>query len=161
MFPNFRLAQKAAVLVAFWAVLALPALATVTVTKTVDLAFGKFVPGGMAGSVTMSPAGVRSASGVILFTQGVGASGSRAEFTVSSGPVNTSCTIALPADGAVALAGDGRTMVLNSFTSLPSGSITLNSAGAGTIYVGGTLSVGGIQVAGPYAGNFSVVVTCP
>ncbi len=161
MFPNFRLFQKAAVLAAFWTVLALPALATMTVIKTGDLAFGKFVPGGMAGSVTMSPAGARSASGVIMFTQGVAASGSRAEFMVSSGPESTSCTIVLPADGAVALAGDGRTMTINRFTSLPSGSITLNSVGAGTIYVGGTLSVGGVQVAGPYADNFSVVVTCP
>jgi hypothetical protein len=36
--------QKAVVLAAFWTVLALPALATVTVAKTADLAFGKLVP---------------------------------------------------------------------------------------------------------------------
>jgi hypothetical protein len=153
--------QKAAVLAAFWTVLALPALATMTVAKTADLAFGKLVPGGIAGTVTLSPAGVRSASGVILFAQGVEATGRRAEFTVSGGPANTSCNIGLPADGVIALTGGGSTMVLNSFTSVPSGSIMLDGAGAGTIHVGGTLTVGGAQVAGPYASAFTVSVTCP
>ena len=155
-------AKKAAVLAAFWAVLVLPALAAVTVTKAVDMSFGSLVPGSAPGTVTMNSLnGLRTSSGVILFTQGAGATGSRATFSVTGGPPSTACHISLPTDTYVYLSGSGNPMAVNTFTSTPASQITLDGSGGGTIDVGGTLSVGGAQVAGPYASSFSVTVTCP
>lgn len=163
MCHKFHPAKKAAVLSVFWTVLALPALAAVTVTKTVDLSFGSLVPGAAPGTVTMNSLnGSRtSTSGVILFTQGAGATGSLAAFSVTGGPPSTACSITLPADTYVYLSGSGNPMAVNTFTSTPASQITLDASGGGTIDVGGTLSVGGAQVAGPYTSSFSVTVTCP
>lgn len=164
MFQMFRIAQRAAVLAAFWPVLALPVLASVTVTKTADLAFGKLVPGSSVGSVAMSPAGSRSRTGdVTLFSQG-GGTGNAASFlvTVSEGIGFSTCSVILPGNDFIYLTSAGARMVLNSFTPLPA-SITLdgNGTASATIHVGGTLTVGGAQVSGLYLSNFSVSVTCP
>ena len=162
MCHKFHPAKKAAVLAVFWTVLALPALAAVTVTKTVDLSFGSLVPGAAPGTVTMNSLnGLRTSSGVILFTQGAGATGSLAAFSVTGGVASAACSITLPADASIYLAGSGAPMAVNTFTSTPASQITLDASGGGTIDVGGTLSVGGAQVAGPYTSSFSVTVTCP
>ena len=161
----FSVTQKAVALAACWLALVLPALA-VTVTKTADLSFGKLVPGLSGGTVTLSSSvdASRTASGVILFTQGAGAAGSRAVFSVTGGPANASCRIVLPANDFVVPGSDGSTLVISSFTSFTNaapGTITLNGLGAGTIYVGGTLRVGGVQPAGAYSDSLTVSVTCP
>lgn len=164
MFEQFCTVQKAAVLAAFWTVLALPALATMTVAKTADLAFGKLVPGGGVGYVVMSPLGSRTRTGdVILFSQG-GGTGNAASFsvTVSGGIGGSSCAVNTPVNDFVYLTGAGVRMVVNSFTPSPASfTLDVNGAASATIHVGGTLTVGGAQVAGPYASDFTVSVTCP
>lgn len=141
-----------------------PAWAALTVSKTTDLSFGSMVAGGTSGTVTMSTTGVRSAGGgVYLITQGAGATGSRAVFTVSGGPTNTQCDITLPNDGVVSLTGTGSPMAVNSIASSPSTLITLDGSGGGTIDVGGVLSVGASKAPGSYSdtSNLSLTVTCP
>lgn len=167
MANKFFSRQKRSVLAAFWTVLALPTLADVTVTKTTDLSFGKLLAGGSGGTVWLSSSveASRTATGVTLITQGAGANGSRAVFSVTGGPPNTLCTILLPVNDVVALGS--HTMVIGnfiSFTSVPDdpiGTITLNGSGAGTIYLGGTLHVADAQAAGTYANSLSVSVNCP
>ena len=51
------------------------------------------------------------------------------------------------------------TMDISSFTSFPSGTGTTNSAGALTIYTGGTLAVLADQAAGLYQGAYHITIT--
>jgi Domain of unknown function (DUF4402) len=145
---------------------ALPAWATPTinVTKVSELSFGKLVPGGSVGYVAMSPGGVRTPSGaVILFQQG-GGGGNAASFlvTVSGGVPSSACTVLTPVNSFVYLTGSGADMVINNFNPT-SASITLDGSGgaSATIYVGGTLSIGGAQAPGSYSSSFTLSVTCP
>ncbi|MDO8699105.1 MAG: DUF4402 domain-containing protein [Rhodoferax sp.] len=128
--------------------------AVIAIVNTQALAFGKFVAGA-GGSVTVSPAGGRSASGgVVLVPSGAGAA---AQFAVS-GDANVTYAISLPADGTVSLASGTNSMAVNTFTSSPSPTGTLGAGGAQTLSVGATLSVGSNQAIGSYSGTFDVTV---
>jgi hypothetical protein len=128
--------------------------AAIAISHTQALAFGKFVAGS-GGSVTVSPAGGRSASGgVVLVPSGAGAA---AQFAVS-GDANVTYAISLPADGTVSLASGTNSMAVNTFTSSPSPTGTLSAGGAQTLSVGATLSVGSNQAIGSYSGTFDVTV---
>jgi len=122
-----------------------------SVTKTVDLTFGKFVAGS-GGSVVISPAGVRSATGgVVLVPSGAGAA---AQFSVSKTGGNTKTyTITLPADGVVSLVSGANSTAVNTFTSSPSANITLAGTTEQTIFVGATLTVGSNQPSGSRSGS--------
>lgn len=126
---------------------------TITNPLSTTLTFGKFSATG-GGTVTVSPAGARSAGGgVVLLSSAVG---SAAQFLVSGDP-NATYLVTLPAAGAVVLAGPGQSMGVN-FTSNPTSTGNLSLAGFQTLQVGGTLSVGGNQAPGSYTGSFSVLV---
>lgn len=128
--------------------------AAIALSNTQGLAFGKFVAGA-GGTVTVSPGGVRSASGgVVLVPSGAGAA---AQFAVS-GDANVTYGISLPADGTVSLASGTNSMAVNTFTSSPSPTGTLSAGGAQTLSVGATLSVGSNQAIGSYSGTFDVTV---
>jgi hypothetical protein len=128
--------------------------AVIAISNTQGLAFGKFVAGS-AGSVTVSPGGVRSTSGgVVLMSSGAGAA---AQFAVS-GDANATYVISLPADGTVSLASGANSMAVNTFTSSPSPTGTLGAGGTQTLSVGATLSVGSNQASGSYSGSFDVTV---
>ena len=171
MAHKFFRAPKLAALAAFWAVLALPVLATVTVTKTAELSFGKFVPGVSVGTVTISTSGARSAGGVILFNQA--SAQQAAVFTVSGGTGGASCTLTVPTSVPAPLTGAGASMALSSFYASDASNslrlsppdstvlITLDGFGSYTVKVGASLTVGAHQIAGNYASTFSVSVTCP
>ncbi|MCG2659764.1 MAG: DUF4402 domain-containing protein [Kiritimatiellae bacterium] len=129
--------------------------AVIAISNTQALAFGKFVAGS-GGSVIVSAAGVRSASGGVVLVPSGG--GSVAQFAVSGDP-NLTYAITLPADGTVSLANGANTMALNAFTSNPSGAGgVLGGAGTQTLSVGATLAVGSNQAVGSYSGSFDVTV---
>lgn len=128
--------------------------AAIALGNTQALAFGKFVAGS-GGTVTVSPAGGRSASGgVVLVPSGPGAA---AQFVVS-GDANLSYAISLPGNGVVVLTSGANSMAVNNFTSSPSLTGTLGGGGSQTLFVGATLSVGGNQATGSYSGAFDVTV---
>ncbi len=128
--------------------------AVIAISNTQGLAFGKFVAGS-AGTVTVSPAGVRSASGgVVLVPSGAGAA---AQFSVTGDP-NLTYAITLPGDGAVSLTSGANSMAVTTFTSSPSPTGTLGAGGTQTLLVGATLSVGSNQATGNYSGAFDVTV---
>jgi hypothetical protein len=128
--------------------------AVIAISNTQGLAFGKFVAGS-GGTVTVSPGGVRSASGgVVLVPSDVGTA---AQFAVS-GDANLTYAISLPADGTVSLASGTNNMAVNAFTSSPSLTGTLGAGGTQTLSVGATLSVGSNQATGSYSGAFDVTV---
>lgn len=90
----------------------------------------------------------------MLLFQGAGAAGKSAVFNVSGGSAGYTCDITL---SSATLAGAGTSM-LASLASTPSGTILLDGAGGGTIYVGGTLSVGAAQAAGSYSDTITMTV---
>jgi hypothetical protein len=134
----------------------------IAISKTVDLSFGNIAAGAGAGTVVMSPAGLRTPTGVTLpATTGTVTA---ASFTVT-GTANFTYAITLP--GAATTISDGatHTMTVNAFSSTPSGTGTLSGAGSQTLTVGATLNVGAAQVAGNYSsasaggsGPFTVTV---
>lgn len=118
------------------------------------LVFGKFVAGS-GGTVTVSAAGVRSASaGVVLVPSGAGTA---AQFSVTGDPSRT-YALSLPANGAVLLTSGANSMALSNVTSSPALSGQLSVGGTQTLSVGATLSVGSNQATGSYSGVIDVTV---
>lgn len=128
-------------------------IAPITITSTVPLAFGDVIPGIATGTVVMTPAGVRTATGGA--TLGNLVLGTAGAFTVT-GAANYAYTITLPAS--IAIAGAGTTMTVTPFTSNPTGSAGLLTGGTQNLAVGATLNVGASQLAGVYSGPFDVTV---
>lgn len=128
--------------------------AEIGVSPVQELAFGKFVAVS-GGTVTLSPAGARTASGSIqLVPSGAWAA---AQLMVSGDP-SLSYSISLPANGTVTLQSGANSMVLIGFTSNPTGTGQLSGGGAQTLMVGATLSVASSQPIGSYSGTFGVTV---
>ncbi|CAM3341386.1 DUF4402 domain-containing protein [Halomonas lysinitropha] len=127
----------------------------IAIQNTRGLSFGSFVAGS-GGSVAVSPSGLRSAGGDVLLLRS--GEGFAAEFTVT-GDTQATYTIQLPGDDFVTLTGPGSGMVINAFTSAPSGAGgQLSAGGTQTLTVGGALNVGSAQTPGVYAGTFSVIL---
>lgn len=135
--------------------LSVPVLAQ-TITATQGLSFGSFVAGS-GGTIAISPQGTRTAGGdVTLMTVGQSSQGSAALFDLTGSP-NSTYTISLPSDNVVTLTGSqGGSMAISAFSSTPSGTGQLSSAGTQTIAVGATLAVSNDQIPGSYSGSFNV-----
>jgi Domain of unknown function (DUF4402) len=129
-------------------------IAPITLVKTADLNFGDVVPSGVAGTVTVTPAAVRTAAGGASL--GNGAAVTAAAFTVG-GQGSATYAITLPA-AAVTLTAGANTMTVDTFTSNPSGTGLLSGGGSQTLNVGANLNVGAAQATGTYSGTFSVTV---
>ena len=141
----------------------------ISLNKTRDLNFGDIVPNA-AGTVTVSPAGLRSATGGALPLANPSNAPTSASFdTVRIGAGNPKYWIRLPADGTITLTnGTGGTMAVNNFVASVSCANTTgiapgNSGGCpgapSSFQVGATLSVGAAQAFGLYSGTFNVTVT--
>ena len=127
-------------------------IAPIAISKTADLAFGKFAAS-TGGTVVMAPAGTRTATGtVVLSTVTPGAA---ASFDVA-GDNNATYAITLPASATIS--SGTNTMTVGTFTSTPSATGTLSASGTETVTVGGTLTVASAQVAGAYTGTFDMTV---
>lgn len=130
-------------------------VSSLAITNTASLNFGQIAAGASAGTVTMTPLGIRVPVGVTLGNQGTSSASS---FTVTGSPLNL-YTIVLPADGTVTLtSGAHPAMGVNTFLSLPLLIGTLGLTGNQTLLVGATLSVGANQPNGTYSGTFNVTV---
>lgn len=124
-------------------------------TNSAPLTFGRFAAG-TGGNVTISPGGVRTASGGVALLSS--ASGSPARITVTGEPGRV-YSIDLPADGTVVLtSGSGATMPVRSFSSTPNGAGQLSPGGSQTVSVGATLGVAAGQGVGSYSGSFQVLL---
>jgi len=123
----------------------------ITLTKTADLSFGDIFAGPTAGTVILSPAGSRSATGGLLLGN-LSAAGA-AVFTVH-GAANATYAILLPAS--ITMTGPAGTMLVSPFTSTPGPSGRLSASGTQQLRVGATLNVMVNQADGDYAGTFSV-----
>ncbi len=131
----------------------------ITIANTASLEFGKVVPYGTVGTVTVANNGDRSSSDTKMIMATQTGTVSAASFDVD-GEVDATYTITLP-PGDVTLNGpSASTMTVNTFTSsvattAGAGVLTL---GAETFTVGAVLNVGATQTAGAYTGTFNVAV---
>ncbi len=131
---------------------------SISKNATTDLAFGNVIASSAVGTVTVTPAGVRSSGGGATMGNG---GGTAAAFTVS-GEGTSAYSITLPADNVVTIKKDGAsdTMQVNSFTTSKGVSNASQLiGGSDTFTVGGTLTVAAGQATGDYTGTFDVIVT--
>lgn len=129
-------------------------ITAISITKLVDLQFRDIVPGAAAGTVVMSPAGVRTSTGGT--TLGNGAGSSPASFRVTGQP-NASYAVVLP--NLINVSNGVQTMRVNTFRRAPAGAVNLGAGGAQTLSVGATCRVAANQAAGTYTANFNVTVS--
>lgn len=141
-----------------------------SISTSQNLSFGTFTPGG-GGTVVVSPAGARTATGgVTLFTAAQFSQPAAASYIVAN-PSNgvSSFTITLPASSVILTrTGGTATMSVGTFTSNPVTGQGTNkkgfgqlAGGSGNFTVGATLTVGASQAAGTYTGTYSVTVAFP
>lgn len=128
----------------------------ISITKTGDLNFGAVAPGATGGTLVLTPAGTTSVTSDVT-TQG--GTLSAATFTVS-GDANATYSITFP-NASVSLSdGAAGTMTVDTFTSSPATTGTLDgTTGEQTLTVGGTLNVGAAQTAGTYTNTSDLQVT--
>lgn len=127
-------------------------VAAIAISKTTDMNFGKVVAGGTSGTVVLSTAGVRSATGGTK----LGNAGSTAAGAFSvTGESGATYSVTLPASRTISSGANN--MTVDTFTSNPSGTGTL-TGGSQSLAVGATLNVGASQVSGTYTGTFDVTV---
>lgn len=129
-------------------------ITAISIVRIVNLNFGDIVPGAAAGTVRMTPAGVRTSTGGT--TLGNGASATPASFQVSGQP-NATFAIVLPAS--INVSNGVQTMVVNTWRGTPNSPANLQAAGTRTLAVGATCRVGANQAAGTYTANFNVTVS--
>lgn len=130
-----------------------------TITKTVNLNFGKFMSGAAAaaGTVVVGTDNAQSVTGGVTTTAGLGATATAATFTVTGEP---SSTYALTYPAQTALTGTGSPMTISTFSpAVDVGSVgTFDGTGTQELIVGATLNVGANQTAGSYTGTLDVAV---
>ena len=118
----------------------------ITLANSQDLQFGRLSRGATLGTVVITPAGVRSATGgvTLIIPSSVQ---TQAIFTATGQP-STTYAITLPVSATIT--SGANTMTVNTFTSNPSGTGTLAAGGTQVINVGGTLNVSATQAYGAY-----------
>ena len=133
----------------------------ISISKTLDLNFGKFMAGASLGTVVVSTANAQSVTGGVTSSASLGASAKAATFTVTGEP-SSSYAISYP--NTTTLTGAGAPLTLDTFTNavdagtVAAGVGTLPVAGSHTLSVGATAHVAASQVAGVYTGSFDVTV---
>lgn len=124
----------------------------IAITKTADLNFGTIISG-PAGTVTVTPAGVETASGASVLNPNPNVSA--AQFNVTGEP-STAYSISLPTS--ITISNGSQTMTVDNFSSNPTPSGLLSGLGSQALQVGGRLNVLTNQATGSYSGVFSVTV---
>ncbi|WP_224958821.1 DUF4402 domain-containing protein [Geomonas subterranea] len=127
----------------------------VTITKTVDLNFGRFMSGASGGTVVVSTGGAQSVTGGVTTTAALGSTAAAAAFTISGEPTST-YAVTFPAQ--TNLTGPGAPMTIGTFTTASSGTLNTFGAASETLSVGATLTVGASQASGTYSGTMDVAV---
>ena len=128
----------------------------ITIVNAGNMNFGNVAVGSSLGTVIMTPAGSRSATGGVTLPVVTGTV-SAATFTVS-GQANYTYSITLPGS-ATTISSGGNSMTVDTWTSNPTPTGTLSSGGTQSLTVGATLHVGASQAAGTYVSGTPFTVT--
>ena len=134
--------------------------------KVDDLIFGRILPSGIAGTVTVDPSGVRTKTGGVTLFNGGGEQPSR--FAGRGAPGQVVAISLTSAPNRLTRVGGTQTMALSTFVigSTPTAVLTgtarnfriNNTSGIFNFPVGATLAVGANQVPGNYAGTFVITL---
>jgi len=128
----------------------------IAISNTAALNFGNVAVNSSAGTVVMTAAGVRSVTGGCTLPA-VAGSPAAASFNVT-GTANYTYAITLPAV-ATTISSGANSMTVDTWTSTPTSTGTLNGSGTQTLTVGGTLHVGAGQASGTYTSATPFTVT--
>jgi hypothetical protein len=131
-------------------------VAPIAISKTVDMNFGNVASSAGAGTVVLTPAGTRSVTPGVTLPATIGTV-TAASFTVT-GTANYTYSITLPSTATTITSGTDN-MTVDTFTSSPTPTGTLNGVGTQTLTVGATLNVGVSQPAGIYVSGTPFDVT--
>ena len=127
-------------------------VAPISISASADMDFGTVSPTGTAGTVTVTPAGVRTSVNVDL----LGGLAAAAAFDVTGEP-GQAYFITLPSS--TMLSSGGNSMTVDTFTHDAGALPTLpGGTGSETFNVGATMNVGAAQADGTYSGTFAVTV---
>jgi hypothetical protein len=129
----------------------------IAISKTVDMNFGNAAVSASLGTIILTPASTRSATGGVSFLAGTPGTITAASFTVT-GLAAATYSITLPGAATTVTSG-ANTMTVDTWTSSPTPTGTL-TGGTETLTVGATLHVAASQPAGVYVSGvpFSVTV---
>ena len=125
------------------------------ITNTTPMNFGNVAVSTAAGTVVMTPAGVRSVTGGCTLPAITGTV-TAAVFTVT-GAASYTYAITLPTAATTITSGTNN-MTVDNWSSTPSGTGTL-TGGSETLSVGARLNVAGSQAAGTYVSGTPFTVT--
>jgi hypothetical protein len=125
----------------------------IAITNTQGLVFGNIASSAAIGTVTITPAGVRTSTGGV--TPSAIGTFNNAIYN-ATGEGNATYSISLPAS--TSITSGANSMTVNGFTSSPTPTGTLSAGGTQTITVGATLNVGANQVTGNYTGTYNVTI---
>lgn len=130
----------------------------ITIALATDMEFGNVAVSAALGTVILTPAGTRSATGGVTLPAITGTV-SAASFDVSGTPAYTYSIGISPA--VTTITNGAQNMTIDTWTSTPTvlAGGTLDVAGDQTVSVGGTLHVAGNQASGTYTNATGVTVT--
>lgn len=129
-------------------------IAYITLTNTQGLAFGNIAASTAPGTVYISTAGARTATGGVT-PSSIGTF-NNAIYNATGNP-DATFEISLPSTAIVT--NGTNNMYVNGFTSNPIAVGTFNSSGMQTINVGATLNVNASQPMGNYSGTYNVTIS--
>ena len=128
----------------------------ISITTDANMNFGNIAVSAAPGTVVLTPAGGRTPTGGVTLPA-VGGTVSAAVFTVAGTPAYT-YAITLPAAATTVTSG-ANTMTVDTFTSTPAGTGTLDGTGSQALQVGATLNVAANQPSGTYVSGTPFTVT--
>jgi len=128
----------------------------IAITNTANMNFGNVAVSTAAGTVVMDPAGARTVTGGCTLPAVTGGP-TAAAFNVT-GAANYTYSITLPTT-ATTISFLTNNMTVDTWTSTPTPTGTLDGTGAQTLTVGATLRVAGSQAAGTYTSATPFTVT--
>lgn len=128
----------------------------IAIANATDMDFGNVAVSAASGTVVLTPAGARTATGGATLPAVTGTV-TAATFDVT-GQANFTYSITIPSVATTITSG-GNTMTVDTWTSNPTTAGTLDGTGAQTLAVGATLNVGAGQAAGSYISGTAFEVT--
>lgn len=163
MKTTFKILAVLVAMVGFSAASYAQSNASATIVTPISIAvsdhmnFGNVNASGTLGTVVLSTAGVRSATGGVTLPTTTGTV-SAANFIVS-GQANFTYSITLPSSVTITRVSGSETMTVETFTSNPATTGTIGGGGTQALSVGATLKVGASQVPGSYTSGATFDVT--
>lgn len=131
-------------------------VAPIAIANASDMDFGNVAVSASGGTVVLDPAGARSVTGGVTLPA-VPGTVTAASFNVT-GTAAYTYTITLPAAATIISSG-GNDMTVDTWTSTPTPTGTLDGTGAQSLNVGATLNVAAGQASGAYISGTPFTVT--